>query len=98
MRIAIPHHTTRAAARLRVDGRLADLLGQFGDRAEDLSHEWRGDTLHFRGKARGMTVEGTLEVTDSEVILESKLPFIARPFESRIRQSIEQEAEKMFRA
>jgi putative polyhydroxyalkanoic acid system protein len=98
MRIAIPHHTTRAAARLRVDARLADLLGQFGDRAEDLSHEWRWDTLHFRGKARGLAVEGTIEITDSEVVLESRLPLIARPFESRIRQAVQEEAEKVFRA
>ncbi len=98
MRLAIPHHITRAAARLRLDARLMELLGQFGDRAEEVSHEWRGDTMHFRGKASGLKVEGTIEVTDSEIILESKLPFFAKPFESRIRQSVELEAEKMFRA
>ena len=98
MRLAIPHHTTRAAARLRLDERLMELLGQFGDRAEEVSHEWRGDTMHFRGKASGLKVEGTIDVTDSEIILESKLPFFAKPFESRIKQSVELEAEKMFRA
>jgi hypothetical protein len=98
MRITIPHHTTQAAAHKRVDARLAQLLGQFGDKAEDIAHEWRGDTLRFRGKARGFHVEGTLEVTDSEVIIDSKLPFLAKPFESRIRHAVEQEAGKMFRA
>ncbi|HKR62325.1 MAG TPA: polyhydroxyalkanoic acid system family protein [Thermoanaerobaculia bacterium] len=98
MRISIPHHTTRADAHRRVDARLSQLLSQFGDRADDLSHEWVGDTLKFRGKARGLNVEGTLEVTDSEIILDSKLPLIAKPFESRIRQAVEQEAGTMFRA
>jgi hypothetical protein len=98
MHIAIPHHTTKAEARKRVDEKLAELLGQFGNRADEVSHDWRGDTLHFRGKARGLSVEGTLEVTDNELIFESKLPFIAKPFEPRIRTAVLQEAEKIFRA
>jgi hypothetical protein len=97
MRITIPHHTTREDAHRRVEARLAELLGQFGDRAEDITHEWRGDTLRFRGKARGFNVEGTIEITDSEMILDSKLPLLARPFESRIRQVVEQETGTMFR-
>ena len=98
MHIAIPHHTTRAEARKKVDAKLSELLGQFGDKAEDLSHEWHGDKMKFRGKARGLRVEGTLEVTEKEVIFESKLPFIAKPFEPRIRQAVMQEAEKIFSA
>ena len=98
MRIAVPHNTSKAAARKRVEGRLGQLLGQFGDRAEDVTHEWSGDTLRFRGKARGLTVEGTLEVTDAAVIIDGKLPLIAKPFESRIRQAVEREAEQIFRA
>jgi len=98
MRIAVPHNTSKAAARRRVEERIGQLLGQFGDRAEDVTHEWSGDTLRFRGKARGLTVEGTLEVTDAAVIIDGKLPLIARPFESRIRQAVEREAEQIFRA
>ena len=56
-----------------------------------------GDILDFKGKARGLSVQGTVEVTDGEVIIDAKLPFIAMPFEGRIRQTVEQEAEKMFR-
>ena len=98
MRIAVPHHTTQSEARERVEAKLSQLLSQFGDKAEDVSHEWEGHTLRFRGKARGLKLEGTLEVTDREVIFESSLPFIARPFEPRIRQAVVQEAEKIFRA
>jgi hypothetical protein len=98
MRIVIPHHTTQADARVRVETKLAELVSQFGDKADDVSYEWQGDTLRFRGKARGLKVEGTVEVTDLEVIFESSLPFMARPFEPRIRQAVMQEAEKIFRA
>lgn len=97
MRIAVPHHSTKDKARQRVEQRIGQLLGQFSHHADDLQHEWTGDTLHFKGKARGLSIDGTVEVTNAEVIIDAKLPLIAKPFEGRIRQTVEQEAEKMFR-
>jgi hypothetical protein len=97
MRISIPHHTTRQRARQKVESRLGSLLGQFGHHADELKHEWTGDTLRFKGKARGLSVEGTVEVTDTEVVVEGKLPLIARPFEGRAKQAIQSELDSMFR-
>lgn len=97
MRIAVSHHTTKEQARVKVEQRLSGLLSQFGGHAEDLKHEWTGDTLQFKGKARGMKVEGTVEITDSEVIIDGKLPLIAMPFEGRIREAVHREADSMFR-
>ena len=96
MRIAVPHNTTKSSARSIVERKAQQLLGQFGDKADEVEHEWRGDTLHFKGKARGLTVEGTIEVTDAAVVVDGKLPLLARPFESRIRQTVEREATAMF--
>jgi hypothetical protein len=97
MHIEVPHRTNRQNARRIVESRLDQLLSQFGDRADDVQHQWIGDTLTFKGKARGFTVEGTVEITESDVIIDGKLPLLARPFESRIRQTVEREAEAMFR-
>jgi hypothetical protein len=97
MRIEVPHHTTKDNARRMVEQRLATLLGQFSQHAEDLQHDWFGDTLEFKGKARGLKVEGTVEVTDAAILIHSRLPLIAMPFEHRIRETIEREAETMFR-
>ena len=97
MRIAVEHQTTQSKARAIVERKIGQLLAQFGDRAGDVHHEWSGNTLRFKGKARGMTVEGTVEITDEAVIIDGKLPLLARPFESRIRQTVEREAEAMFR-
>jgi len=47
--------------------------------------------------AMSMTFTGTLEITDNDVIIDGKLPLIAKPFESRIRSTVEREAEEMFR-
>lgn len=97
MRIAVPHHTTKELARERVEQKIDQLLSQFGGHAEEMSHEWSGDTLRFKGKARGFSLAGTVEITGAEVIVDSKLPFLAMPFESRIRQAVEREADAMFR-
>jgi hypothetical protein len=97
MRIAVSHHTTKDKARQKVEQRLSSLLSQFGGHAEDMKHEWLGDTLRFKGKARGMKVEGTVEITDAEVIIDGKLPLIALPFEGRVREAVLREADSMFR-
>ena len=98
MRIIVPHHTTRAAARKRIEERFSQLLGEYGRHADDAQHTWSGDTLQFKGKAKGFKIEGSVEVTDSEVIFDGKLPLLAKPFEPKIRQTVERETERMFRA
>ena len=97
MRIAVPHNTTKDMAREKVEQRLSSLLSQFGGRAEELKHEWLGDTLQFKGKARGLKLEGTVEITEADVIIDGKLPLMALPFESRIREAVQREADSMFR-
>jgi putative polyhydroxyalkanoate system protein len=97
MRIAVPHNTSREQARAKVEQRLGSLLGQFGHQAEEMEHEWLGDTMRFKGKARGMRVEGTVEVTDAAIVIDAKLPLIAMAFEGRIRDAVQREADQMFR-
>jgi hypothetical protein len=98
MRVAVPHNTTRDRARKTVEQKLDGMLSQFGGHAEEIHHEWIGDTLHFKGKARGMSLAGEVEVTDAAVIVEAKLPLLARAFEGRIREAVEKEVTGMFRA
>lgn len=97
MRIAVPHHTTKANARQVVERKINALLQSYGAQADKAEHEWRGDTLHVKGKARGFSVEGTVDITDTDVILDAKLPLLAKPFEGKIRQTVEVEAGKLFR-
>lgn len=96
MRIAVEHKTSREIARRKVENRLGQLLSQFGGHADDLHHEWFGDTLRFKGKAKGLSVEGTVEVTDAAVVIDSKLPLVAKMFEGRIREAVQREADAMF--
>lgn len=96
MRVAVPHNTTRENARATIERKFDVMLRQFGGHAEDVTHEWVGDTLRFRGKAKGMSLQGSVEITDAAVIIEGKLPLLAMPFEGRIREAVEREAAAMF--
>ncbi len=98
MRIVIPHHTDKASARRRIEARLEELLGEHGHYLSHINQHWEGDRLVFSGTAKGFKANGSVEVTDSEVILDGKLPLIAKPFESRIKSTIEREASTMFAA
>jgi hypothetical protein len=98
MRIVIPHHTDRATARRKVDARLQELVGQHGHYLTHIEQHWEDDRLIFSGTAKGFKAHGSVEITDSEVILDGKLPLIAKPFESRVRSTIEREAASMFAA
>ena len=64
----------------------------------EVEHRWEGDRLVFSGKAKGMKANGTVDITDNEVIIDGKLPLLAKPFEPRIKSQIEKEAGEIFRA
>ena len=97
MRIVIPHHTDKAGARRKIEARAQELLTQHSHYLSDITQHWDGDRLVFSGTAKGFKANGSVEITDSEVIVDGKLPLIAKPFESRITSTIEREAETMFR-
>ena len=96
MHIAVPHRTTKEKARRIIDQRMQQLEKQYGHYASDVEKNWSGDRLDFAFKAKGFSGKGSLEITDSEVIIDGKLPLIAKPFEPRIKSTIEKEAATMF--
>lgn len=98
MRMAVTHHTTKEEARRIVERRLDQLRAQYGAMASDIQESWNANIFTFSVKARGFSGSGTLEITDVEVIIDGKLPLVAKPFEPRIRNTIEREAAAMFPA
>ena len=96
MRVSVPHNTNRDTARRKVEARLQQLLAQYSRYLNGVDQRWEGDRLVFSGSARGFKANGTVEITDSEVIVDGKLPLIARPFEPRIKNTIEREAAAIF--
>ena len=96
MRIAVPHRTDRQTARQKVEERLQQLLAVYGHYLSEIDQRWEGDRLVFAGSARGFKTNGSVEITDSEVIIDGKVPLIAKPFEPRIKNTIERETAAIF--
>ncbi len=96
MRISIPHRTDKETARKKINERLANLFAQYGHYLSDSEHKWDGDRLYFSGSAKGFKTNGTIDVTDTDVIIDGKLPLVARPFEPRVKSAIEKETSAMF--
>src|SRR5260370_40418328 len=98
MRISVPHRIDKASVRKRIEERLHQMLATYGHYLSEVEHRWEGDRLVFSAKAKGMKTNGTVDITDNDVIIDGKLPLLARPFEPRIKSTIEKHAETMVRA
>lgn len=86
---------TREAAKEMADGLLPVMLQEYGSSISDPKNTWRGHTMDFSFKARGFEIKGKLEVTDTGVVLDVRLPLAARLFEGTIRASIERELDRI---
>jgi putative polyhydroxyalkanoic acid system protein len=97
MKLTIAHNTTKTDAKKRLKGLLKGLAKRHSDVVSEVEERWDGDLLDFGFRARGMKAQGTMKVTEDEVVVEGRLPLLARPFESRIKSAIEKEARSLFR-
>ncbi|HVZ75769.1 MAG TPA: polyhydroxyalkanoic acid system family protein [Candidatus Paceibacterota bacterium] len=88
MHLVIPHKTSRQAAVEKIKSALTEHRAQLIEHATVKKEEWLGDTLNFDVDLQGKSISGTLEVTDSEYILDAKLPLLWRMFEGRIESEI----------
>jgi hypothetical protein len=98
MRIQVPHHTDRVTARGKIENLLRDMQTRHGHMVTDLDQHWEGDQLLFSLRAKGFHVSGYLEVTDTDLIVDGKLPFLAKPFEPKMKEIIQREASVHFPA
>ena len=91
MEIRRHHNMTLDAAVQLSDQILPGLIEQAGDNVSSIQRQWDGNVLLFAFRTNGMDIKGTFLVTDDEIIIESELPFMARPFEGLVRSAIEQQ-------
>ena len=96
MKVVRTHGTTIEIAKNGVEGLLPSLIQQHGSSVTNSTCNWRGDVMEFAFRARGLDFKGTLHVTDSAVILDIDLPFLARMFESQIRSAVEAEFDRIW--
>ncbi|HEY4515331.1 MAG TPA: polyhydroxyalkanoic acid system family protein [Candidatus Paceibacterota bacterium] len=90
--ITIPHKLPREEATRRIKTLLAEVKEKFVDKIENLEERWVGTVGNFNFTVMGFSVSGTLNVGESTVYLESKIPFAALLFKSTIEKKIREGA------
>lgn len=95
MQFNLPHNTTRAAARRKIEKALIEAKPHLKDQATINKEEWIGDTLTFDVTVQGKNITGSLEVTDTEFIANVRLPLMWRMFEGMIKKQIEQQMQTL---
>ncbi len=88
MHFKAPHATTKTEATQKVKDAIEAARPHLQGQVEVNEERWEGDTFHFSLNLQGKTVTGTLEVTDTDFILNAKLPLLWRMFEGRIEKEI----------
>ena len=95
LELSIPHNTTRADARRRLETGIARVLSDHASQVARVEQAWTGDRLDFAVAALGQRVTGELDVGDSAVQVRLVLPWLLARFADRLRPMIEKEARKM---
>jgi hypothetical protein len=91
---SVTHKLGTAAATERLKTFLEDVRRDHGDKLTDARGEWQGNTLHFSFSIFGMGIQGTMEVSDSGVNVNGKLPLAAAFFRGQVEKSIRDELVK----
>jgi hypothetical protein len=74
--VSIPHNLGQAEAMRRLQGGMAGVKSQFGDKVASIQETWSGNRMDFRVGAMGQNVSGHLEVMQDQVRVEVQLPWI----------------------
>ncbi len=89
---------TADTARGEVERGLPGLLQEFGSDVSNVTHVWSGNSMNFSFRARGWSIKGRIDVTESDVLIDVNLPMLASPFEGKIRSATERKLEQLFEA
>jgi hypothetical protein len=91
----IPHQLPKEEALERIQSLIQRVKNQFGDKVTDVQEEWHGDTGRFSFSIMGFDVSGKLNVSNSTVGLDGKIPMAAALFRGKIKSVIMEEAQKV---
>ena len=95
MQMSIPHQLSQEEAQQRIREVLKNVEARFGGQVKDLQQDWNGNEGKFSFTVMNMPISGTLMINNSDISLDSKLPFAVSFFEGKIREVILEEAKKV---
>jgi len=95
MHFNFPHKTTAVLAKNRIETTLREHAAEIAQHAKITKNEWEGGTLYFAVDLQGKTITGTLEITETDYILDATLPLLWRMFEGKIEKEVRKQVEGM---
>jgi hypothetical protein len=98
MKITSSHNTTAEAARAAVEDQVPRLMERFGSSVSDPTWGWRGNVMEFAFTAVGASFRGSLEITDTNVVLEVNVPLSFRLFQGTIEAEARKWCDELFGA
>ncbi len=93
--VNVNHSLDKNEATERIKNLLSKMKTEYGNMVQNLEENWTDNMADFSFKAMGMAVTGKLQVEDSTVILDGKIPLTALPFKKTIEDKISEEAHKL---
>ena len=89
------HTRRRSSRRRKAKEALEHARPQLKGNGTITEERWDGSTFHFAADLQGKTVTGTLAVTDTDFVIDAKLPLMWRLFEGRIEKMILEQVKQM---
>ena len=96
MKVTARHRTSKQLAKEIVESQVPRLVERFGQSVSNPTYRWQEDTLTFRFQAVGADLKGTLEVTETELVLDMSIPFRFKLFEGNIKSKAKVWCDEIF--
>ena len=98
MRVPIPHTLGKDEARRRLKARSGDLAGMMPGGMADVAVSWPGeDRMALAVTAMGSSINASVEVGESAVVVDIDLPMALKFFEPLIRGAVEKNGQKLLK-
>ena len=98
MEINHDYNCSKQVAYTKIDGFLNELTNKYSDMISNPLKKWNdsNDKMDFSFKVKGFNIEGNIQLYNNKLILNGKLPFLARLFSGKIETTIKSELERLF--
>jgi hypothetical protein len=90
--VTVPHQLSQPQAMNRIQGLIANVKAEHGDKITDLHEGWIENVGTYRFSVMGFAVSGTITVMPASVRLTGDLPFAAAFFKNTIESTIRDRA------
>ena len=96
MTVSVPHELPPAEVKRRLVEAIAEARTKHGDLLKDARETWPTDNqMDFSARAMGQTISGSMRIEPTQVHVTINLPMLLAMFASKVKPTIEAEAQKL---